>query len=216
MPERAAMDLLRDLAADPALRRTPVLLCVPYGFSFDLSGLSGVRTGRVRKPLFELALLTAAAPLLGLRPPDAPPDPAVADSGANFLPVHGDGARVLVVDDNDVGRRLARELLARLGFSVQEAADGREAVEAALAEPFDVIVMDCRMPEIDGYEATRLIREAEAGGPRRTAIVAVTAHALAEERERCLAAGMDDYLTKPFRPNDLAQVVLAWARPAAD
>ncbi len=127
MPERAAMDLLRDLAADPALRRTPVLLCVPYGFSFDLSGLSGVRTGRVRKPLFELALLTAAAPLLGLRPPDAPPDPAVADSGANFLPVHGDGARVLVVDDNDVGRRLARELLARLGFSVQDAADGREA-----------------------------------------------------------------------------------------
>ncbi len=215
MPDRDALSLLRELADDVALRHVPVVLCVPYGQSIDLSGLGGIRTGRARKPVFERALLTSTAALLGLPRPQTTPGSQVVDSGTALPTVDGGGARVLVVDDNDVGRRLAKELLTRLGFAVDEARNGREAVEEALAQAYSVILMDCRMPELDGYEATRLIRQAEDPREHRSSIVAVTAHALDDERERCLAAGMDDYLTKPFRPADLARVVLAWVKPAA-
>jgi two-component system, sensor histidine kinase and response regulator len=216
MPDRDALSLLKEMAADSALRHTPVILSLPYGQSIDLSDLQGLSTERVRRPIFEVPLLTAIAATLGLpRPNTSPGQPLPAHSSTNLPVVDGGGARVLVVDDNDVGRRLAKELLTRLGFSVAEARDGREAVEAALSERFAVILMDCRMPEMDGYEATRVIREAEAERGERSSIVAVTAHAQDDERERCLSAGMDDYLTKPFRPADLAKTVMAWVKPSA-
>lgn len=212
MPERDALSLIREASQDPALRHVPVLLSVSYSQSVDTSDLGSMRTGRVRKPIFEGPLLASVAALLDLPAPYESPA-AAAESGIGLPVMDGQGAKVLVVDDNDVGRRLARELLTRLGFAVDEARDGREAVTAALATPYAVILMDCRMPELDGYEATGLIRDAESAGPHRSSIVAVTAHALDEERERCLAAGMDDYLTKPFRPADLARMVLAWVKP---
>ena len=215
MPDRDALSLLRELSQDASLRRLPVLLSVPYGLSIDLSDLGGMRTGRVRKPILEAPLLGSCAALLGLPPPYISPGAEATESGASMPVMDGQGARVLVVDDNDVGRRLAKKLLVRLGFAVEEASDGREAVSKALSTPYAVILMDCRMPELDGYEATRLIREAEASGRHRSSIVAVTAHALDDERERCLTAGMDDYLTKPFRPADLARIVLAWVKPAS-
>lgn len=210
MPDRDGIALVRTASDDPGLRSIPVLLSVPYGRSLDLSGIARVRTGRVRRPVFERPLLEAAAALLELPPPAAEAIPAVEESATDVPTMDGGGAQVLVVDDNAVGRRLARELLTRLGFAVDEAADGAQAVEKALATSYAVILMDCRMPEVDGYEATRIIRQRQEG--IRTPIVAVTAHALDEERERCLAAGMDDYLTKPFRPADLAKVVFSWTR----
>ena len=118
------------------------------------------------------------------------------------------GVRVLLVEDNQVNREIAQAFLQELGAGVATANNGAEALEAVALERFDLVFMDCMMPEMDGYEATALIRrgEAEAGGPRLP-IIALTASATTEERERCLAIGMDGFVSKPMRPHDLAEVL---------
>jgi two-component system sensor histidine kinase/response regulator len=108
------------------------------------------------------------------------------------------GLRVLVVDDNTINRTLAAGLLARRGHSPVQATNGREAVEAAASEAFDLIFMDVQMPEVDGFEATRRIRDAELATGRHTPIAALTAHTLPADRERCFTAGMDHHLSKPL------------------
>jgi two-component system, sensor histidine kinase and response regulator len=115
----------------------------------------------------------------------------------------GSGLRVLLAEDNVVNRSVAAAILEKRGHSLGHAANGREAVEAAGREAFDLILMDVQMPEMDGFEATRRIREADQKIGRRTPIVAMTAHAMAGDRERCLAAGMDDYLSKPLKTAQL-------------
>jgi CheY-like chemotaxis protein len=123
-------------------------------------------------------------------------------------------ARILVAEDNPVNQQLARAMLRRFGYQADAAGNGQEAVDSALAMPYDLVLMDCQMPVMDGFEATRIIRERE-GATRHTRIVAVTANAMEGDRERCLAAGMDDYLAKPFRAGDLRRVLERWLRPAA-
>ena len=109
------------------------------------------------------------------------------------------GHRVLLAEDNDVNQRVARRFLEDMGVEVTLAADGREALERMDKEgPFDLVFMDGQMPGMDGFEATRRIRAMEDPGSPRVPIIAMTAHAMAGDRERCLDAGMDDYLTKPI------------------
>ena len=117
-------------------------------------------------------------------------------------------ADVLVVDDNGVNQRIAVLMLERFGFGADVAADGLEAVEAIAGTDYAAVLMDCQMPGMDGYEATREIRRRLAG--RRLPIIAMTANALREDEERCLAAGMDDFLTKPVTFEGLAQVLERW------
>jgi Amt family ammonium transporter len=123
-----------------------------------------------------------------------------------------DGARILLVEDNEVNRMVAVEVLTEAGLDCEYAADGKRAVEAVLKSPFDLVLMDCQMPEMDGFEATRVIRrhESEKRLPKRASrlpIIALTANALKGDRERCLEAGMDDYLTKPLRPEKLLGMI---------
>jgi two-component system sensor histidine kinase/response regulator len=112
---------------------------------------------------------------------------------------------VLIAEDNSVNDAVASALLAKQGLRGVVAHNGREAVEMALANDYVAILMDCQMPELDGYEATRRIRLAEHG--RHVPIIAMTAHSMAGDRERCLDAGMDDYVSKPVRPHELAAVM---------
>ncbi|MDQ3233604.1 MAG: response regulator, partial [Pseudobdellovibrionaceae bacterium] len=115
------------------------------------------------------------------------------------------GMRILVADDNTVNQKVAKRLLTHIGVSVDVVADGREALLASDSLNYDLILMDCQMPVLDGYEATRAIR-ARANG-RRVPIIAMTADALPEGRARCLASGMDDYLVKPVQLEDLRLVL---------
>jgi signal transduction histidine kinase/ActR/RegA family two-component response regulator/HPt (histidine-containing phosphotransfer) domain-containing protein len=117
---------------------------------------------------------------------------------------------ILLVDDNAVNRKIATIMLSQAGYTVAVATDGREAVEAVCRNDFDLVLMDVQMPVMDGIEATQRIRQL-AGVAARVPIVAMTAHALDDCRERCMAVGMDDYLTKPFARDDLLAVVRRWS-----
>ena len=119
------------------------------------------------------------------------------------------GRRVLIAEDNVVNQRVAARFVEKLGCRVDVVANGFEAVDAAGRSPYDLILMDCQMPEMDGFAATAEIRRLETGRPR-TPIVALTASALAGDRERCLASGMDDYLAKPVTATDVATVCSRW------
>jgi CheY-like chemotaxis protein len=121
-------------------------------------------------------------------------------------------ARVLLVEDNPVNQRLAHRLLDKLGCRVDQATNGREAVLMADRFPYDLIFMDVQMPEMDGFEATAEIRKRQ-NGPRHVSIVAMTAQALSGDRERCLEAGMDDYLSKPVSLDALRAAVERWSQP---
>jgi CheY-like chemotaxis protein len=131
------------------------------------------------------------------------------------------GYRILVVEDNIVNRTVVIHMLQKLGCAVEVAVDGRQAVAMSAVRAVDLILMDCQMPELDGYQATEQIRDREATHTThthtrahgRTPIVALTAYALAGEREKCLAAGMDDFMPKPIRPSVLRDMLGRWLRP---
>jgi CheY-like chemotaxis protein len=114
-----------------------------------------------------------------------------------------------MAEDNAINQRVGKLILQRAGFSVDLASDGIEALEAHKKHPYDVILMDCQMPIMDGFEASNEIRKLSLPQPT---IIAVTANALVGERERCLNAGMDDYLSKPFQAEQLIILVQKWVR----
>ncbi|MEW6304148.1 MAG: response regulator [Verrucomicrobiota bacterium] len=127
--------------------------------------------------------------------------------------------KILLVDDNDVNRRVAVRMLKQMGYEADTATNGVEAVEAVRGGRYDLVLMDVQMPELDGMEATRRIRaweESDTNITKGTVIVAMTANAMPGDREKCLAAGMDDYFTKPVRPEVIERIIHEWAMPPAD
>lgn len=116
--------------------------------------------------------------------------------------------QVLLAEDTETNRMLVRILLTRMGYDVDEAENGQQAVEALARKRYDLVLMDCMMPVMDGYEATRILRAREAeAGQERVPVIALTASAIAGDRERCRQAGMDDYLSKPFQVDDFTAIV---------
>jgi CheY-like chemotaxis protein len=121
----------------------------------------------------------------------------------------GAGLRVLVADDNVVNQRVAVRMLEKFGLRADVAGNGKEAIRMMRALPYDAVFMDCQMPEIDGYEATREIRRTETPG-QHVVIIAMTAEALSGARERCSSAGMDDYIAKPVMFEDFSRAIEKW------
>ena len=159
--------------------------------------------------LVEVGAVTGEAPALTAPEAASPPHP---DADASEFA----GKRLLLVDDNELNAMLASRLLKTLGFEVTIAENGAVALDAYARGRFDIVLMDCQMPVLDGYAATRHIRELEARtAARRTPVIAITANTLAGDREKCLAAGMDDYLGKPYSVRELRPMLARWVRKRA-
>ena len=207
MPEMSGIDLLAILRADPRLRGLKILLCSSSGVGSLKDELIGVEVdGFLHKPLRHTTLLTRLAELLGgaaedrSAVPSAPAEPAMP---ARRL-------RILVAEDNQVNQQVATGLITKLGHRVDIAANGREAVEAICNLPYDLILMDVQMPEMDGFEATAAIRRLN-GGRADVPIIAMTANAMEGDPQKCLAAGMDDYIAKPVDRRKLANAIGYWS-----
>ncbi len=166
-----------------------------------------------------VADVAPAAACANARAPEVSPSHAPQDdsAAANETPAKRVfRGRVLLAEDDRTNQALAKAHLERLGLEVVIARDGAEALALAAQQPFDVVLMDCQMPRVDGFEATAELRRRQAPGARRLPIVALTANAMEGDRDRCLAAGMDDYLTKPYTRALIEQVLSRWLVPEQD
>jgi two-component system sensor histidine kinase/response regulator len=201
---------LRARAAGGALR--VVLLSAVAGKPERerVAGLGDVRV--LSKPVREHVLVDA---LFGRAEPGAAAASAAAAAAVGPRSTTAAPGRVLVVEDNAINQRVAQRMLQSCGLQVLLATDGAKALDVLAASPVDVVLMDCQMPVMDGYTATTEIRRREAGAARRVPIVALTANAMGDEMQRCLAAGMDDYLAKPVRLDDLRRCVGKWLAAGA-
>jgi two-component system, sensor histidine kinase and response regulator len=209
MPDMDGMALARAIKSDPAFATIPLVLLtsVSYrGCAADAqhSGYSAL----LLKPIRQSQLHDCIATVMGMTSEPAPQRLVTEHTLTDGQP----RVRVLVAEDNVVNQRLAARMLEKLGCRVDVVANGLEAMEAVIRISYHCVFMDCQMPEMDGYEATAAIRRREASSGARIAIVAMTANAMEGDRERCLAAGMDDYVSKPVEPDELKRALQRWAR----
>jgi signal transduction histidine kinase/CheY-like chemotaxis protein len=197
MPDQDGETLAVALKKRPGTARLPLLLLSSAGRR-PTTGLFAASLAKPVKP----ALLLAALGEIFHRPASRPD----ANSPLSPLPLLAQRwpLKILLADDNSVNLKVAQMMLARLGYTSDPAADGREVLAALERSPYDVILMDVEMPVLDGLEATRRIRSARPGAGDRPWIIALTANAMQEDREKSLSAGMNDFLTKPFRAGQLA------------
>ena len=232
MPGMGGFELTEEIKADAALASTQIIIMHTVGrrgssASWAEAGISGYVTKPVKQSAFYDAIMDAVAPQatprLGVNSPaqtdvqdhHRPQPPDDASGGGPRL----SSARVLIAEDNMVNQKVALRQLLNLGFRADAVANGREVIDAMAHIPYRLIFMDCQMPEMDGYEATRLLRSQSQTAAAKVTIVAMTANALEGDRETCLAAGMDDYLSKPVKQDELERVLRRWlpadAFPAA-
>lgn len=204
MPGMSGLQLAQAITTDVSLAHTRMILLTSGGAVGDLAEARDLGiASSLHKPVRRDELLEAIRNALFVARTPANVVPSISDR-----PIVSYAARVLVVEDHDVNRQVASAMLTRMGCTVLLAEGGERGAEMALREAVDLILMDCQMPLVDGYEATRRIRGEQRGV--RTPIIALTANALQGDRERCLAAGMDDYLAKPFSRAALHEVLLRW------
>ena len=214
MPEMDGFELARRIKADPLIAATPLVMLTSYGQRGDATtaretGVAAYLTKPIRQSqLFDCLTNVVSQPSL-----EPGRDVASLDKPAQLITRHilketttMTNKLILLAEDNIVNQKIAVRQLQKLGYRAHAVANGREAVEALERIHYDVVLMDCQMPEMDGYEATAEIRRRE-GQTKHTIIVAMTANALQGDRETCIAAGMDDYICKPVKSEDLAQVL---------
>ena len=208
MPEMDGLDLAAAIGQAPSLRGARLVMLTSTGDHRVRARELGV-AAYLTKPVRRARLLeTVAEAARAPREDPGGPEPA-ARQPAPAAPAESAGLRVLVAEDNEVNQLVIETMLSKRGFAVDLANDGSEALAKLAHDTYAAVFMDCQMPNLDGYAATGRIRAQEAGG-ERLPVIAMTAHAMKGDREKCLDAGMDDYLSKPLRPAALDEVLERW------
>jgi two-component system, sensor histidine kinase and response regulator len=208
MPEMNGIQVAQSIKSNTALASARLIMLTSMGLRGDVADARNAGIDAyLSKPVRQSELFDCLAAVMGRRA--GAQSVVTRHSLADSRRVSG---KILLAEDNPVNQEVALCLLESLGCTADVASDGREVLAALDATPYDVILMDCQMPHLDGFETTAEIRarEARSPGSRRIPIVAVTANALTGDRERCLAAGMDDYVCKPIRAEDLTAVLARW------
>jgi len=217
MPEMDGFTLAERIKADPeALESVLLMLTSPDRHEITRRIRGGATTACVHKPIHQFELKAAILAALGQKP-RADQQPSPSDPPAPRPPVQA--LRILVAEDNLFNQRVASLMLAKIGHEATIAVNGRAALAALEHHSFDMVLMDLQMPVMDGFQATAAIRRAEAGTGRHVPIVALTAHAMKEDRVRCLEAGMDGYVSKPIEAVKLRQAIedcAGWIRGHAE
>jgi len=232
MPEMNGEMLGRQIKADPVLASTPLIMMTSVNQSGQRQTLLDLGfAAYLIKPVKQARLLQSLVQAIAPKPPaesrGAWGDPATGDRPAvgryleswSSSPLPSQWAmqtttkpKILVVEDSAVNQKVALKQLERLGYAADVAANGQEALQMLETIPYDIVLMDCQMPVLDGYSATRMLRSRE-DGQRHTIVIAMTANAMTEDRDLCLEAGMDDYLCKPIRIDDLGRMIDRWVLP---
>ena len=207
MPGMDGEQTARAIKSDPAVKDVKILILTSMGQRGDAARLEALGcSGYLLKPVKQQLLFDAIVAVLGQK----------EERNASLVTRHTVaehrklGLRVLLAEDNPINQKLAVVLLQKAGYSVDAVENGRQAVEKVQSNSYSAVLMDVQMPEMDGFEATDQIREWEKGTERHTPIIAMTAHAMQGDRERCLDAGMDDYVTKPLEPKVLFSALDRW------
>jgi len=210
------LELGRRIKANEKLRATRLFMMTPLMRQGDATRITNAGfSGYLNKPIRQsqlrdrLALAAGCVDDAALLPPHSPaPASKTSEKQRNKM-------RILLAEDNVTNQLVALKILEKYGYRVDAVADGKEVLDALSRLPYDLVLMDCQMPEMDGFEATRAIRKNE-GTDKHIPVIAMTASALQGDREKCIEAGMDDYLSKPVEPAKLAAVVEQWLNRAEE
>lgn len=213
MPDMDGLEVSRHICADSQLCETPIIMLSSTNEFSEPHPNSAIRY-MLTKPARQSQLYNALAAVLRGR--SRPDDVARPQSTVSAPLRSSPRATILLAEDNPVNQEVALQMLRTLGFEADVVSDGQRAFETYKLNRFDLILLDCQMPVMDGFQTIRAVRENERRNPQRarTTVVALTAHAMAGDREQCLAQGMDDYLSKPFTLKQLEDVLKRWLPPA--
>jgi len=213
MPEMSGLDVARAVRKDARYERLHVVMLTSLGpHAAQAEGLPHWVEQVLVKPIKQSDL---AAALPGLRIERGSIQPRALPGNTQKTALNKKSYRILLVEDHPLNQEVMKDMLGSLGYDFELAVDGQKALDALNATEYSLVLMDCQMPVLDGYEATRRWRRTEVEqNKERLPIVAVTAHALADERDKVLAAGMDDFLTKPVQVASLKDMLETWLREA--
>ncbi|MDN5697317.1 MAG: response regulator, partial [Rubrobacter sp.] len=207
MPDTDGLQLAERISSEPTLAQTRMIMLTSMGLRGE--GERARRAGiaaHLTKPVRQSDLYDALATVMGYRAPQR--ESLRREETASSS---GEGKSILLAEDNPVNQRVALRMLEKLGYSIDVAENGLKALEAIAKSHYDAVLMDCQMPEMDGYRATEELRRREQNeGLERLPVIALTANALRGDRERALEAGMDDYLTKPVKPAEIGAMLENW------
>jgi CheY-like chemotaxis protein len=210
MPGMGGLELAAAVRADHRIDSTRIILMRQPGCR---QPLTDNLDGWLAKPIRPARLLERLVSVLGKTTGADGGGPGRSGADVTEGATLGKSARILIVEDNPLNRELATLQLKKLGYTAEAVDGARAGLEALAANAYDLILMDCEMPEMDGYQATVAIRQKE-GADHHTVIIAMTAHAMGGAREKCLAAGMDDYIAKPVSLERLSSVLARWLSAA--
>ncbi|MGD8893740.1 MAG: response regulator, partial [Desulfobacterales bacterium] len=212
MPEMDGETLGKKIKQDPELKNTKLVMMTSMGQRGDARRFEDIGfSAYLTKPVKQSKLYDCLSSISGLREDTGNEQTSAIVTQYSLAEDKKRRVRILLAEDNIINQKVAISTLKKLGYTADAVANGKEAVKALEIIPYDIVLMDCQMPEMDGYEATQEIRNLKSKVlNHQVPVIAITANAMKGDREKCLNAGMDDYLSKPIYPNELSDMLEKW------